>query len=993
MKRIILFFTVCLGLSVLQTGTGFASENARTNAKRNSPSAQAANISNTRSEITTKKGINQNAAENARTAATNSRTNSSKNNAPIRTTVKTRNTATVTTKNVSNRSQNNIGVRGTTNRSGTSSRNIEQKTTASRIGTTQKNATRISRAATLNEDKIASIKSKDYSKCRTVYYDCMDEFCANKDSDLRRCACSARIHEFDDIKKQLSAAEDKMLDFNQRLLMVGLDKEDAAAINTATEGEIAYSAKDTSESEKLLKKITDSLNSSDNSKLNNNLAAISLSLDIDSAWDSVDSMAGISTTSKNGIELYNAAQPICVEMAQEVCSNEELEIAQNSYKLSIQQDCNTVAKSYDSQYNQAMEKIHESGALLDMSRLNTYQQRNSDDILTCKKKILDQMSVPSVCGENLYKCLDISGQYIDPSNGNAFLSNDLYNITTLLTAPTGNETWSTIPQNNQFVTYLNSKKKFLESATDQCQDIADTVWKDFLNDALAQIKLAQIAKVEEIRQSCTTLVAECKTKAHQSLTDFDARALSTFEVIADSTANALCMDVENSCTSLLNSSGGGGIEWESGMVEIASDISYDAILNNCKTVGRDCIIQQCNGTAGNFALCGDYSASPRRAILKRNACWNEVLNCVNQSTNLNNVKSPIVQNRTDFYSDFYGISNPTSVPQPCTSDDIACLITEQIWGNCEYDAGSTAITTNDYLVTNSNDIVKHNKILQPKTEEDSTLLSWLAYNTGTTDANDSCSAYNCPTDYRYDATTKKCRRMVRSGNSTTDGENLITMDEIIYVNDSITNYCAGGAASKDLYGNCCASGAVSNGICVPDGYNAIVIQSAYCDTTMDLAEAPSYYCPDYTTNATSATYRPSDNKAMSLYCVTTANSVSVDSNGTLSCNGYLVVVDKYGNYTPVLKISETQIGTGDDAITILDATQISATPTMSYKTSPTTTCTYEYDIQYKTVQDSNQTGYSTYDGAASQWQWKSGNSICPNSPGKSPKDNEFIISY
>jgi hypothetical protein len=566
------------------------------------------------------------------------------------------------------------------------------------------------------------------------------------------------------------------------------------------------------------------------------------------------------------------------------------------------------------------------------------------------------------------------------------------------------------------VTYLNSKKKFLEPATEQCQDIADTVWKDFLNDALAQIKLAQTAKLEEIRQSCTTLVAECKTKAHQSLTDFDARALSTFEVIADSTANALCMDVENSCTSLLNSSGGGGIEWESGMVEIAADTSYDAILNNCKTVGRDCIIQQCNGTAGNFALCGDYSASPRRAILKRNACWNEVLNCVKQSTNLANINAPITQNRDNFYKSFYNKTISTVpldacsnsdlsssaraycvMPKPCYGlsdlDEKACLITEQIWGNCEYDAGSTAITTNDYLVTNSNDIVKHNKILQPKTEEDSTLLSWLAYNTGTTDANDSCSAYNCPTDYRYDATTKKCRRMVRSGNSTTDGENLITMDEIIYVNDSITNYCAGGAASKDLYGNCCASGAVSNGICVPDGYNAIIVQSAYCDTTMDLAEAPSYYCPDYITNSGSLTYRPTDNKAMSLYCVTTENSVSVDSNGTLSCNGYLVVVDKYGNYTPVLKISETQIGTGDDAITILDATQISATPTMSYKTSPTTTCTYEYDIQYKTVQDSNQTGYSTYDGAASQWKWKNGNNSCQNSPGKSPKDNEFIISY
>ena len=45
-------------------------------------------------------------------------------------------------------------------------------------------------AATVNVEKMANIKSKDYSKCKTVYFECMDEFCANKDSNLRRCACS-----------------------------------------------------------------------------------------------------------------------------------------------------------------------------------------------------------------------------------------------------------------------------------------------------------------------------------------------------------------------------------------------------------------------------------------------------------------------------------------------------------------------------------------------------------------------------------------------------------------------------------------------------------------------------------------------------------------------------------------------------------------------------------------------------------------------------------
>ena len=90
-----------------------------------------------------------------------------------------------------------------------------------------------------------------------------------------------------------------------------------------------------------------------------------------------------------------------------------------------------------------------------------------------------------------------------------------------------------------------------------------------------------------------SLMTHCKNDAHQDLQDFDARALSTFQVIADSTVNALCDDVQQSCISLLNASGGGATEWETGMTGVAADISYDSILENCATVGRDCIIQQC----------------------------------------------------------------------------------------------------------------------------------------------------------------------------------------------------------------------------------------------------------------------------------------------------------------------------------------------------------------------------------------------------------------
>ena len=497
----------------------------------------------------------------------------------------------------------------------------------------------LSRAATKNISRVASADSADTvqnmssnaKKCREIYYDCMDEFCANKDAVLKRCACSARTREFDSTKKNLSEVEDKMLAFNQRLLTVNMDKEDAEALYKATEGELAFNQKDTSQSKKMLDEIAKKLNTSfDDSNFDRNLSPISLSLNVDAAFDSIDSLQGAATTLKTGTELYAAALPVCREMAREVCTDDDLTIAESGYQMIIEQDCNTVAKSYQAQVDQARERVREGSALLDMSRLDIHQKRNSDDTLTCKKKMLDMLTDSSVCGSDMGKCLDVSGRYIDPSTGEAFLTENLVQINNLITRPTGDQTWTSAPGNSVFVSYLNSKKKFLEPATENCQDIANNVWNEFLEDALAQIKLAQEAKLEDMRQSCTAITTKCLTDTAKSLSDFDARALSIFGVKADKTVTAMCLDVTNACSALLKFSGStDGEQWVGGMTEITNANTYETILSTCREVGRACIVQVCSSTSGNFGLCESIQSSVnRKSIINRTACWDEVYNCV-----------------------------------------------------------------------------------------------------------------------------------------------------------------------------------------------------------------------------------------------------------------------------------------------------------------------------------------------------------------------------
>ena len=869
MKRTILFFAVCLGLSAYQTTWADNAETARAATKRTSNNTIS---TTTRALSSDSKRVESAQQKNARTAAKPTQKLSSRTQKTVQT-VKPRNSST--------QNNQNTPIKSVTQRTSQTARpatvnrilNSRKTTQSARTATNTRNKNKLSRVAELDTEKIAAIKSADYSKCKTVYYECMDEFCANKDTDLRRCACSSRIHEFDNIKKQLSNAEDKMLDFNQRLLLVNLDKEDAAAVNVASEGELAFDTKDTSDSEKLLKKITKTLNSSGDSKINNDLSAISLSLNMDDAWDNLDSLSGAATASKNGLDLYRAAQPVCLEMAKEVCSDDELVIVQDGYKLTIQQDCNTVAKSYDTLYNNAMAKIHESSALLDMSRLNIYQQRNSDDALTCKKKILEQLSDTSVCGTNLYKCLDITGQYIDPSNGNAFLSENLYNLSNLIQEPTDGEKWSKIAKNESFVSFLKSKKKFLDPAIQQCKDVSNTIWNEFLDDALSQIKLAQNAKLEEIRQSCTTLLTECKTSALNDLSDFDARALSTFSVIADKTANEMCSDIQTSCIALMNQSDTNANYWESGIKGITKDITYNSIIDTCTQIGRDCIIQNCNGTSGNFALCSNITSDNRIAIITRNTCWQEIFNCVKEADGLNDMDNfPIVADRQNYYDSLY-TATYSNIPVFCDNvsgtEKTACLITEQIWGNCENDP------TRDEPITS----IFHNRILQPNSG--STLLSWFANNTGTTNNDAGCSAYGCPANYMRDSATGSCQLILSetTGDCNTASQRTQIINVIL---NALTNYCASG--KRDMFHNCCESGITSNGICVPDSAtNALLLLNTTC------SESDNYYCPNY-----SAT----NPRQISVYCLTEDSYINYSStNASFDCdNGKWIMVDQYGNY-------------------------------------------------------------------------------------------------
>ncbi len=995
MKGIKLLLAVCLALPIFGTARADDSADTTRAAVRRSTIGSQPNVrekstpTTTRGTTTTsvKNNVTTSRGTTSRATATPDTARNTTNRTPLGVSARV-----TTTPNVITRS-------GTENRQTTVARTITRNAAPTQRSTTSRtapvrSATR-TRSASTGLTR-ADVMARDYSKCKTVYYDCMDEFCANKDSQLKRCACSTRVNEFDDIKKQLAQFDEQMLEFSQRLLTVNMDKEDAAALFEATEGEIAFNQADTSASKKMLDEIAKKLNTSfDDSNFNQSLNAISLSLNADAAFDSVDSLAGSTTVTKTGAALYNAAVPVCQAMAAEVCTPEEYAIAVSGYQMTIEQDCNTVFKTYQTQVDQARERIRENSALLDMSRLDIYQKRNSDDILTCKSKMLDMLTNSTVCGENLGKCLDTTGQYIDPTTGQAFLTTRLVNLSNLIQRPTENSTWVSMPANATFVSYLNSKKKFLAPAMENCQDIADYVWDEFIEDALAQIKLAQDAKLQEVRQSCTTLTAECLSDAKTSIEDFDARALSTFGVWADKTVNAMCNEVKTACTALLDAELGTGSEseWAGGMADIATNITYDTILSTCREVGRACIIQVCKSTSGNFGLCENIQTSVnRKSIINRTACWQEVQDCIADAgaEKISEIYSRVVNFARDdmtdlsaadwFYQEMYS-ADPTTINTACNPNNTStmaladqpfciydhcvaagvcnaptistdntyttnnpdasdecriCRLAEKIWGNCEYAPSTVLINENS-----------HNRIIIPENNTTGTLLAWFAQNTGTDDKWDSCRDTTCGTGYFFNGTSCVSIENISSGDLQT-----CPTDERFQTPKGQNNCCT--TNTWDSMGNCCTQFGTStinlNGtdvtFCLPNrGATATLIETFSVANSTD-----AYYKTFGTTYA--------------LVCIGTMTVADQQPR----CSGSFIVVSETGR---VLSPKYDEISNGTP----------SALPN-AYFTSTVGETVLNSSLSTYTLQ---------YDTTGNTWQWTSTNAS--DNPIAATQGDKSMINY
>ena len=638
-------------------------------------------------------------------------------------------------------------------------------------------------------NNVASSK-QSYSVCKDTFFKCIDEFCANKDKQLRRCACSSRSHDFDEVRSRISSVEEKLLSFNQRLLSVNMEEGDTKAISQASKGETAFQKEDTSKSKQILDEISSKLKKAGSkSSFEKDMSSLSLSMDSTNSFDDIDSAFGQETTLKEGVELYNSALPVCLDIASEVCRQEDAKLAEETYQMAIEKDCNTIEKTYELLNEKTISKIHEGNALLDMSRLDLYKKNNSDSALLCIKKMQDAVYSKSVCGENLELCLDYTGQYIDNKTGkiNLNVGENIKNFSTLINKPDKDfeddkkVLWSNFVKkdndnNKKFAQYITRKYEKVKSVTKVCKNMEKAAFDQFVEDSLKKIKIAQDNKIEELKQGCTTLMSECMTKSDKQIGDFDKKAISIFGVKVFRTAYQMCKVARETCNALLKIDNDKN-EWVDGTEHLNYEIAYQKIRNNCMEVGRQCIIKQCKTDTGNFELCSDplYSVN-RRTILSRNACFDDVAKCV-KDIELTNTNDDIIENILkyknmvpagsvteidNFHKVLYGNVNLTKTytedkdtksykcgtnsTQAGRKQNDNCIFlyaddtdnngdkaknffrfVESLWGHCE----------------KKNAELENNMIRIVNNSENETLLSWFAKQTKTNENPNSCYDDTC----------------------------------------------------------------------------------------------------------------------------------------------------------------------------------------------------------------------------------------------------------
>ena len=409
-----------------------------------------------------------------------------------------------------------------------------------------------------------------YAQCRESYATCMDQFCANANDTYRRCFCSAKFTEFRDTEEALDQAKVLLQQFeDNNLNAVDKTAAEVEAMYSATIGEQAIK-KDTSGAQNILNEIGDLLSGKKKAtqpeQQNNGLSglmSVDFSADVDDIWggDSgssiFDADTGVDMSVMEGIDLYNISNKQCLQLVGDACENSAvLNMATSAYNIMITQDCNAYEKKINKQREAVLTTVRQAEKFLREARLEEYRAHNSADVNECITKVKAALTTDVACGPNYNRCLDYSGAYINSTTGEPIYSRRLFELENLIVLGGADASTDLLAQNPKFSQFLDEKRMFATSALDSCRGIADVVWTEFKRSALIEIAQAQDEKIEEVKTTCVSTMAQCYDTQSSALKDFDTTTAKNAGALSAYAAKAMCQEKVTACAALYGDTDG-----------------------------------------------------------------------------------------------------------------------------------------------------------------------------------------------------------------------------------------------------------------------------------------------------------------------------------------------------------------------------------------------------------------------------------------------------
>ena len=415
-----------------------------------------------------------------------------------------------------------------------------------------------------------------YATCRDAYATCMDQFCANANDTYRRCICSSKYTDIRNTESAIDQALSMLTQFeNNDLTAVTLSAEEVSAMYSATEGEMAIK-NDTSAAAQMLTEISDLLagrttassntTSTNNSTTSLGILTVDFTSDLDDIWSNTGNSifntttdTGVDLSTLEGQALYNQVNTQCLELVADSCENDAvLTMARSAYSIMITQDCNTYQKRVDAQKESLENTVRTAEKYLREARLEEYRAHNSADVNECITAVRSAILSDVACGPNFEKCMDYTGAYINSTTGDAIYSPRLFELADVVVLPGVNSSGAgdILGENPEFNAFLDEKRMYAESALDTCRDMADIVWQEFKRQAIIEIAQAQDEKIEEVKMSCVSTMAECYDTQTGALQDFDNTTSQYTGAISAYAAREMCADQVIACASLYGNTSG-----------------------------------------------------------------------------------------------------------------------------------------------------------------------------------------------------------------------------------------------------------------------------------------------------------------------------------------------------------------------------------------------------------------------------------------------------